>query len=143
MPVSPEDRERVAELMSQPASAQRDIEVEAVLGKYFDMLVTVEPVPLDHLHDGKRHEGIEIHFRPGARAGAAARDGALDLPDGLEPVSAEETFGDAFTIDDGFGSEGEGLGIIGGCTDPPRTVSPDDPTAQLCYLDPPGICRYC
>jgi hypothetical protein len=130
MPVSPEDRAAVADLMSQPQSTERDIEIENVLGKYFGMLATVVPVPLGHTHDGKKHEGIEIHFRPGARS---PYDETLA---GRRPVSVEETFGN-----DGIGDEG--LGIIGGCTEPPRDVSPDDPTAQLCYLDPPGVCRYC
>jgi hypothetical protein len=131
VPVSPEDRERVAELMSRPQTTERDIEIETVLGKYFGMLATVVPVPLGHTHDGKKHEGIEIHFRPGARSGYGTAVGAQ------APVSAEEDFG----ADDG--SEGGELGIIFGCTDPPRNLPPDDPTAQLCYLDPPGVCRSC
>jgi hypothetical protein len=101
IPVSPEDRKRVTRLMSQPQSAERDDAVETTLGKYFEMLVTVEPVPADHTHDGQKHEGLEIHFRPSIRA---AGDAAASGP----------------------GAEG-----------------PGSLKAQLCYLDPPGICKVC
>ena len=67
--VSDEDRDHVARLMSQPASIERDTAVATVLMKYFGRLITVEPVPEGHMHDGKIHEGIEIHFRDSAHAG--------------------------------------------------------------------------
>jgi hypothetical protein len=102
IPVTSEDRKRVAELMSQPQSTERDNAVESTLGKYFEMLVTVEPVPADHTHDGKKHEGLEIHFQPAVRAAAEAS-------------------------------------TAGG----PATKGPGGFKAQLCYLDPPGICKVC
>jgi hypothetical protein len=130
VPVAPEDRERVAQLMLGPQTRERDREIAAVLGPYFGMLATVVPVPLGHTHDGKKHEGIEIHFRPTSRSGyrPASRD--------QEPVTMEDDF-----VGEDVG-DGE-LGIINGCTEPPRNLPPDDPTAQLCYLDPPGVCRSC
>lgn len=103
--VSDEDRDEVSRLISQPQSVERDAAVATVLTKYFGQLVTVEPVPEGHTHDGKVHEGIEIHFRGGSRAAD------------------------------------EDVGIIGGCTVVMRP--PTDPDAELCYLDPPGICRLC
>jgi hypothetical protein len=101
IPVSSDDRKRVAKLMSQPQSTERDNAVETTLGKYFEMLVTVEPVPADHTHDGKKHEGLEIHFQPAVRAAA---DSAASGPVAKGPGSLK---------------------------------------AQLCYLDPPGICKVC
>jgi hypothetical protein len=90
--------------------------------------ITVREMPVSPEDRGR--VAALIHFRPGARS---AYDETLAAQ---HPVSVEETFGD-----EGIGDES--LGIIGGCTEPPRNVSPDDPTAQLCYLDPPGVCRLC
>jgi hypothetical protein len=101
IPVTTEDRKRVAKLMSQPPSTERDNAVEATLGKYFETLVTVEPVPADHTHDGKKHEGLEIHFQPAVKA---ADDSSAKAP---------------------------------------GTKGPGNLTGQLCYLDPPGICKVC
>lgn len=67
--VSEEDRDHVATLMSQPPGSERDDAVVKVLAKYFGQLIEVEPVPEGHMHNGKVHEGIEIHFRDGAHAG--------------------------------------------------------------------------
>lgn len=66
--VSDEDRDHVAQLMCQPQSTERDVAVANVLTKYFGRLITPEPVPENHMHDGKIHEGIEMHFRDGSRA---------------------------------------------------------------------------
>jgi len=61
--VAAADRRRLSDLMSRPQSRGRDAEVETVLARWVGFSVEVTPVPEGHTHDGKKHDGLEVHFR--------------------------------------------------------------------------------
>ena len=99
IPLGARDRRRLAVLMAQPDTTSRDERVERILAKYVGFAVELTPVPEGHTHDGKKHEGLEVHFRR-RREGFEVEDYEGDFcyrePPGCAYVSvAEELVGAA------------------------------------------------